>query len=63
MTCYTLQNSRVFPRRLIGGEIFNNRLLLMNNRLSFSLLFSGHYVGRQGLDGGGQSHGGKALNR
>ena len=38
---------RVFPRRLTNGEMFNNSLLFKNNRLLFSLLFSG--------DGGGQS--------
>ena len=34
----------------MSGGIFNNRLLLL-----FSLLFSGNFVGEQGLDGGGQS--------
>ena len=33
---------RVFPRRLIGCG-FNNRLLSMNNRLLFFLLFSGNF--------------------
>ena len=35
----------VFPRRLTIGGIFNNRLLFENNRLSFSLLFSGNFCG------------------
>ena len=43
MACYTLQNRRVFPGRLTGGEIFNNRLLFM------SLLFSGNFVGDKAL--------------
>ena len=42
---------RVFPRRLTNGGIFNNRLV-------FSLLFSGNFCGGQGLDGGVQSHDG-----
>ena len=28
----------------------------LNNRLLFSLLFSGNFCGGQGFDGGGQSH-------
>ena len=43
---------RVFPRRLTHGGIFNSRLLFENNRLLFSLLFSGNFFGGQGLDGG-----------
>ena len=35
--------------------IFNNRILFKNNRLLFSLLFSGNFCGGQGFDGGGQS--------
>ena len=41
----------------MGGEIFNNRLLFKNNRLLFSLLFSGTFRGGgQGCDGGDPSH-------
>ena len=43
---------RVFKRRLTSGGIFNNRFLFKNNRLLFSLLFSGNFVGGQGFDGG-----------
>ena len=43
--------SRVFHRRLTSGGIFNNRLL-------FSLLFFGNFVGGQGFDEGRQSHNG-----
>ena len=39
----------------MGGD-FNNRLLFTNNRLLFSLLFSGNFCeGEQGLDEGRQS--------
>ena len=38
------------------GDIFNNRLLVENNRLLFSPLFSGNFCGGgQSLDGGGPS--------
>ena len=37
----------------MGRGIFNNRPLLMNNRLLFSLLFSENLVGGQDLEGGG----------
>ena len=40
------------------GGISNNRLLFENNKLLFSLLFSGNFVGEQGLDGGGHSRDG-----
>ena len=45
---------------LTNGGIFNNRLLFENNRLLFSLLFSGNFLG-QGLDRGGQSRDGDPL--
>ena len=41
---YTM-TTRVFPRRLTGGEIFKNRLLFMNNRLFFPYCFLEIFVG------------------
>ena len=41
----------------MGGS-FNKRLLSKNNKLLFSLLFSGNFCGEQGLDGGEQSRDG-----
>ena len=39
------------------GYIFYNMSLFKNNRLLFSLLFSGNFCGGgQGCDGGEQSH-------
>ena len=40
---------RVFHGRLTSGGIFNNRLLFKNNRLLFSLLFSGNVCGGKAL--------------
>ena len=34
-----------FPGRLTHGGIFNNRLMFQNNRILFSLLFSGNFCG------------------
>ena len=49
---------RVFPRRFTDGGV-TNKLLFENNRILFSLLFSGNFCGRgQGLDGGGHSRDG-----
>ena len=48
-TCFSFldcqASGRVFLRRLTSGGIFNNRLLFMNNRLLFSILFSGNFCG------------------
>ena len=41
---------RVFPGMLTSEGDFNNRLLFMNNRLLFSLLFSENFCGGKGLD-------------
>ena len=43
---------KFFPRRLINGGIFNNRVLFENNKLLFLYCFLKNFCGGQGFDGG-----------